>query len=82
MKDNLELEQVANGEANSAAPGDSPPLQQPETGAASGNANADTTSKPATAGVSTAGGKPGRPPKKGSKANESAGPWEGSSRRR
>jgi len=78
MKDNVEVRQAADGEAASAALEDFLPFRQPEARATSENTNADTMSKPTTAGESTLGRKPSRPLKKGSKANgENARPWEG-----
>jgi hypothetical protein len=78
MKDNVEVRQAADGEAALAAPEDSLPLRPAKARATSKNTNADTASKPATAGKSMPGRKLGRPLKKGAKANgESARPWEG-----
>ncbi len=75
MKDNVEVRQAADGEAALATPEDSLPLRPPKAQATSENTNADTTSKPATAGELTPGRKLGRLLKKGSKANgESARP--------
>ena len=77
-KEAAEIKQAADGEAASVAPEDSLPLRPPEARVTSENTIADTTSKPATAGESTTGRKPGRPLQKGSKANgESARPWQG-----
>ena len=77
MKDNVEIRQVVGGEAASAASEDSLPLRLPEARVARENIIADTTSKLSTAGGSTPSRKPGRPLKKGSKANgESTRPWE------
>ncbi len=78
MKDNIEVRQAADGEAASAALEDSLPLRTPEARATSENTVADTTSKPATAGESIPGRKPGTRLERGSKANgENARPWEG-----
>ena len=77
-KDNVEIKQAVEGEAALAAPEDSLPLRPPEARATSENTIVDTTSKPAIAGESTLGRKPGKPLKKGLKANgESAWPWDG-----
>ena len=77
VKDNVEVRPSADSEAL-AAPGDSLPLQPPETRATNKYTNTDTPSKPATVGASTPGRKPGRSLKNGSKANgESARPWDG-----
>ena len=77
-KDYIEIKQAVEGEAASAAPEDSLPLRPPEARATSENTIADTTSKTAIAGESTLGRKPGKPLKKGPKANsESTRLWEG-----
>ena len=68
-KDNVEIKQAVEGEAASAAPEDFLLLRPPEARTTSENTIADTTSKPAIASESTPGRKPGKPLKKGSKAN-------------
>jgi hypothetical protein len=78
MKDNVEVRQAADDEATSAAPEDSLPLPAAQTWSTSEKTNTGTPSKPANAGESTPGRKPGTLRKKGSESNgESARPWEG-----